>query len=71
MLGQPERLPDHPGFDGAGVTLAFLDSGYYPHPDLTAAPTWPNAPEWAGSTPAQWRSHAATAPRCVCITMST
>lgn len=35
MLGLPERLPHHPGFTGKGVTIAFLDSGYYPHPDLT------------------------------------
>lgn len=34
LLGVSERLPHHPGYTGAGVTIAFLDSGYYPHPDL-------------------------------------
>ena len=45
VLSQPERLPDHPGYDGAGVTIAFLDSGYYPHPDLLVDPTWPDLPD--------------------------
>ncbi len=30
----PQRLPEHWGFTGRGVTVAFLDSGYFPHPDL-------------------------------------
>ncbi len=34
ILGLPERLPDYPAFTGRGITIAFLDSGYYPHPDL-------------------------------------
>jgi len=34
LLGLTERLPHHPGYTGRGVTIAFLDSGYYPHPDL-------------------------------------
>lgn len=34
LLGLTERLPHHPGFTGKDVTIAFLDSGYYPHPDL-------------------------------------
>jgi serine protease AprX len=34
VLPLPDRLPDYPTFSGRGVTLAFLDSGYYPHPDL-------------------------------------
>ncbi len=34
LLGLTERLPHHPGYTGNGVTIAFLDSGYYPHPDL-------------------------------------
>lgn len=29
------RLRANPHFHGRGVTLAFLDSGFYPHPDLT------------------------------------
>ncbi len=34
VLAQWERLPHHPGFDGQGIGVAFLDSGYYPHPDF-------------------------------------
>lgn len=34
VLGLAERLPFSSTFSGRGVTLAFLDSGYYPHPDL-------------------------------------
>jgi|SRR5882724_394609 len=29
-----ERLDADPNYNGNGVTLAFLDSGFYPHPDL-------------------------------------
>ncbi len=47
VLGQPERLPDYSTFGGDGVTVAFLDSGYYPHPDLLASPVWTGpAPAW-------------------------
>lgn len=37
LLGLTQRLPYHPGYTGKGVTIAFLDSGYYPHPDLGEA----------------------------------
>ena len=37
LLGLTQRLPHHPGYTGKGVTIAFLDSGYYPHPDLGEA----------------------------------
>jgi serine protease AprX len=30
----PERVHALPEYTGAGVTIAFLDSGFYPHPDL-------------------------------------
>src|SRR5262245_58423402 len=30
----PERLAAHPKFSGRGVVMAFVDSGFYPHPDL-------------------------------------
>ncbi|HEX4900266.1 MAG TPA: S8 family serine peptidase [Pyrinomonadaceae bacterium] len=30
-----EKLAADPRFTGKGVTIAFLDSGFYPHPDLT------------------------------------
>src|SRR5262245_56542639 len=28
------RMNADPRFTGAGVTIAFIDSGFYPHPDL-------------------------------------
>jgi serine protease AprX len=57
VLGQPERLPDYATFTGAGVTLAFLDSGYYPHPDLARDARWPGeSPTWIRLTPEQLRA---------------
>jgi len=48
VLSQPARLPDYATFDGRGLTIAFLDSGFYPHPDLLAADQWPgDEPNWA------------------------
>ena len=35
LLPTPTRLVANPHYAGRGLTLAFLDSGYYPHPDLT------------------------------------
>jgi len=35
LLPTPVRLHANPDFAGRGVTLAFLDSGFYPHADLT------------------------------------
>lgn len=46
VLPQTIRLPDHSGWDGRGVTVAFLDSGYYPHPDLLVGRAWPDMPAW-------------------------
>lgn len=34
LLPAPLRLNADPRFKGRGVTIAFLDSGFYPHPDL-------------------------------------
>jgi serine protease AprX len=31
----PTRVPHNPKYTGQGVTIAFVDSGFYPHPDLT------------------------------------
>ena len=57
VLSQPERLPDYTTFTGAGVTLAFLDSGYYPHPDLARTAQWPGElPPWLRMSPAQLRA---------------
>jgi serine protease AprX len=36
VLSTPERLADDGCLTGRGVTIAFLDSGFYPHPDLNA-----------------------------------
>lgn len=35
LLPTPVRLHANPNYAGRGVTIAFLDSGFYPHPDLT------------------------------------
>ena len=35
VVATPERLGEGSGLTGMGVTIAFLDSGFYPHPDLT------------------------------------
>src|SRR5690242_2319544 len=35
ILPTPVRLGASPRFTGSGVTIAFLDSGFYWHPDLT------------------------------------
>jgi serine protease AprX len=35
LLPTPVRLHANPHYAGRGVTIAFLDSGFYPHPDLT------------------------------------
>jgi serine protease AprX len=54
VLSQRERLPDYATFGGRGVTIAFLDSGYYPHPDLADTAMWPTpSPPWSRLTPAQ------------------
>lgn len=36
VLPTPDRLDCHPGYTGKGVTIAYLDSGFYPHPDLVS-----------------------------------
>ena len=36
VIPTAERLNVDPRFTGRGVTIAFLDSGFYPHPDLIA-----------------------------------
>ena len=35
ILPTPVRVYAHPQYTGRGMTIAFLDSGFYPHPDLT------------------------------------
>lgn len=54
VLSQPDHLADYDTFDGTGVTIAFLDSGYYPHPDLSAVRDGPQPPvAWHRLTAAQ------------------
>jgi serine protease AprX len=36
ILPTPLRLNADPRYTGKGVTICFIDSGFYPHPDLTA-----------------------------------
>lgn len=56
VLGQSQRLPAYSAFDGAGATIAFLDSGYYPHPDFAATRSWPGPPPaWQQLSEQQWR----------------
>ncbi|MDQ3249274.1 MAG: S8 family serine peptidase, partial [Chloroflexota bacterium] len=55
VLAQPQRLPDYPAFAGRGVTIAFLDSGYYPHPDLSTMPTGLEMPDWSTLSAEQWQ----------------
>lgn len=35
LLSTPYRVHAYPQFTGRGLVIAFLDSGFYPHPDLT------------------------------------
>ena len=35
VVPTPERLNADPNYTGKGVTIAFLDSGFYPHADLS------------------------------------
>jgi len=34
LLSTPERTEASPAYTGRGVVMAFIDSGFYPHPDL-------------------------------------
>src|SRR4030095_9664333 len=36
ILPTPVRVDAHPRFTGKEVTICFIDSGFYPHPDLVA-----------------------------------
>jgi serine protease AprX len=49
ILAQHERLPEHPGFSGQGVTVAFLDSGYFPHIDLLTQADLGQEENWSAS----------------------
>jgi serine protease AprX len=34
VIPTPDKLSADPNFTGQGITIAFLDSGFYPHPDF-------------------------------------
>jgi serine protease AprX len=34
LLPTPERINALPDYTGRGVVMAFIDAGFYPHPDL-------------------------------------
>ena len=34
ILPTPLRVDAHPRYTGKGITICFIDSGFYPHPDL-------------------------------------
>lgn len=34
VLSIPQRLVAHPSYTGEGITICFIDSGFFPHPDL-------------------------------------
>lgn len=62
----PARLAAHEGLTGRGVTIAFLDSGFTPHPDLTEPDdrireyrdvTGEDAPLAPAGEPEGWRWH--------------
>ena len=36
IIPTPVRLDVNPKYTGKGITICFIDSGFYPHPDLTA-----------------------------------
>jgi len=36
ILPTPLRVDAHPRYTGKGITICFIDSGFYPHPDLVA-----------------------------------
>jgi serine protease AprX len=63
LLSVPERTHAHEiGFTGRGVVMAFIDSGFYPHPDIRdrvlmhADATEPTVTEWTRYTLPQWYS---------------
>ncbi len=60
------RLNADPQYTGSGVTIAFLDSGFYPHPDLTepnnrilafADMNQPGASLYPAEPPQDWHWH--------------
>jgi serine protease AprX len=64
VIPTPVRLDADPNYTGRGVTIAFLDSGFYPHPDLNepigrvkAFVDISGEEPTLGTTPRQWHWH--------------
>src|ERR1051325_1332608 len=64
VIPTPVRLDADPNYSGRGVTIAFLDSGFYPHPDLTGTPGRVKAffdisgeESSSGASPKPWHWH--------------
>jgi serine protease AprX len=55
-LSQVERLADYFTFPGRNVTVAFLDSGYFPHPDLSTHAPPADLPPWERLSAPQLRA---------------
>jgi serine protease AprX len=55
VLPTAMRLPSDPRYRGRGITLALVDSGYYPHPDLVQPRNRIRAWADASTDPVTWR----------------
>ena len=56
VLPTPVRLPSDPRYTGRGVTLALVDSGFYPHPDLVTPNNRIKAWADASTDPVTWKT---------------
>jgi serine protease AprX len=57
VLSQAQRLPDYAVCDGSAVTIAFLDSGFFPHPDFLYQGVWPGVqPNWHQLNAKEWHA---------------
>jgi len=54
VLGLAERLPDYFTMRATGIGIGFLDSGFFPHPDLCTLPA-PEGTKWERLAPAKMR----------------
>lgn len=65
VLALSQRLPVHTGLTGRNTVIGFLDSGFYPHPDLTEQPQpFPGLDQLQQWSLEQWRGRIqATTPR--------
>jgi serine protease AprX len=54
VLGLAERLPDYFTMRATSIGIGFLDSGFFPHPDLCSLPV-PEGTQWERLAPARMR----------------